>query len=374
MIYLDNAATTPVCKLAIEETRRIYEEVFFNPSATYRYGVMVKKEIALAREKIAKLLDCNPTRLYFTSCASESNNWVFNSTLKNVKQNVVISAGEHASVFECAKSYKNKGFDVRIAPLNSDGAVNVDALVSLIDENTALVSTIHASNETGVVNDLSLITSQVKEKNPKTLVHSDGVQAFLKTTISIEDVGVDFYSISGHKVGAPKGVGLLYAKKNVLPLIIGGGQEGGFRSGTENVAGIVSLGVAAEEFAKLAKESDLNIIVDTFEKFLIDELGAEIVGKSSKRTGYITCALFSGTKAEILQTMCCDDNLIVGRGSACSSKQRGNRVLQEIGISLQKIDGALRFSYSPQTTKEDLESASKILKKNVNLLRGHRIG
>ena len=126
------------------------------------------KEIALAREKIAKLLDCNPTRLYFTSCASESNNWVFNSTLKNIKQNVVISAGEHASVFECAKSYKNKGFDVRIAPLNSDGAVNVDALVSLIDENTALVSTIHASNETGVVNDLNLITSRVKEKNPKT--------------------------------------------------------------------------------------------------------------------------------------------------------------------------------------------------------------
>ncbi len=374
MIYLDNAATTPVCKLAIEETRRIYEEAFFNPSATYHHGVIAKKEISLTREKIAKLLDCNMARLYFTSCASESNNWVFAATLKNQKQNVVISAGEHASVFECAKAYKNKGFDVRIAPLNTDGTVDVDALVALVDENTALVSTIHASNETGVINDLALIVTQVKAKNPKVLVHSDGVQAFLKTSISLEDVGVDFYSVSGHKIGAPKGVGLLYSNKNIAPLIVGGGQEGGFRSGTENVAGIVSLGVAAEEFVKLKAQTDLNVIVNDFESFLIEELGAEIVGKNTNRTGFVTCALLGGVRAEILQTMCCDDDLIVGRGSACSSKQRGNRVLQEIGIPLKKIDGALRFSYSPQTTKEELDEASIVLKKNVNLLRGHRIG
>ena len=374
MIYLDNAATTPVCKPAIEETRRIYEEAFFNPSATYRQGIIAKKEISLAREKIAKILDCNPTRLYFTSCASESNNWVFAATLKNQKHNVVISAGEHASVYECAKSYKNKGFDVRIASLNSNGSVNIDSLLSLVDENTALVSVIHSSNETGVVNDLATIVSQVKAKNSKTLVHSDGVQAFLKTTISLEEVGVDFYSVSGHKIGAPKGVGLLYSKKNIPPLIVGGGQENGFRSGTENVAGIVSLGVAVEEFAKLKESSSLSAIVNDFESFLIDELGAEIVGRKTNRTGFVTCALLDGIRAEILQTMCCDDDLIVGRGSACSSKQRGNRVLQEIGIPLKKIDGALRFSYSPKTTEEELITASVILKKNVNLLRGHRIG
>ena len=277
-------------------------------------------------------------------------------------------------MYECAKSYKNKGFDVRIASLNSNGSVNIDSLLSLVDENTALVSVIHSSNETGVVNDLATIVSQVKAKNSKTLVHSDGVQAFLKTTISLEEVGVDFYSVSGHKIGAPKGVGLLYSKKNIPPLIVGGGQENGFRSGTENVAGIVSLGVAVEEFAKLKESSSLSAIVNDFESFLIDELGAEIVGRKTNRTGFVTCALLDGIRAEILQTMCCDDDLIVGRGSACSSKQRGNRVLQEIGIPLKKIDGALRFSYSPKTTEEELITASVILKKNVNLLRGHRIG
>lgn len=231
MIYLDNAATTSVCKSAIDETVKIYSELFYNPSATYRGGVECKKIISDSRQTIAGVLNCDANKIYFTSCASESNNWVFSSVIKNQKQNVVVSAGEHASVYECAKKFKSKGFDVRFAPLLKTGQVDESALLDLIDENTVLVSVVHVSNETGVVNDIASICAKVKEKNSKTLFHSDGVQAFLKISTDLEELGVDFYSISGHKVGAPKGVGLLFAKKNILPFIVGGGQESGLRSG-----------------------------------------------------------------------------------------------------------------------------------------------
>lgn len=376
MIYLDNAATTKVYDSAINATVKVLSEDFFNPSATYSCGLASKNLILDAKSVLAKRLNCATKEVYFTSCATESNNWVISHALRNKKFNLVISAGEHASVYECAKSYKSKGFDVRIAPLLSDGRVDQASLLSLIDENTSLVSVIHASNETGVINDLSSISKAVKVKNPKTLLHSDGVQAFAKISNDVKTLGVDFYSISGHKIGAPKGVGALFVSSKVSfsPFIYGGGQENGMRSGTENVAGIVALSKALAEFESRYDEKRTNLTFDLLQRELSSIDGLSIISIDAPRTNFVCCFTVLGTKAEIIQTMCADKGVIIGRGSACSSKHSGNRVLAEMKIPQKQIDGALRLSINPDTTIEEIKTAITIIKESIDKLRGHKIG
>ena len=176
MIFLDNASTTKVYDKAIDIMDKIYREDYFNPSATYKGGREALSYITKARETIAMHLGVKKDEIYFTSCATESNNWVLNNAFKNKKGNIIVSCGEHACVYETAKNLASKGLDVRFAPLNEDGTVNVSELIKLIDDKTNLVSIIHVSNETGVINDLSTISKKVKLKNPKTLIHSDGVK------------------------------------------------------------------------------------------------------------------------------------------------------------------------------------------------------
>lgn len=377
MIYLDNAATMPVCPEAIEVTVQTYSTDYFNPSSTYGAGISVKKKIEDARSYLATRLGCSSGELYFTSGATEANNWALNSGFKNKKSgNIVISGGEHACIFECAKALKAAGLDVRISALNADGTVDMDNLVSLVDEKTCLVSVIHASNETGVINDLASVSRAVKTKNPRVIVHSDGVQAFLKTDNCVSRLGVDMYTASGHKIGAPKGVGFLYvsSKVNVKPFVYGGGQEKGMRSGTENVAGILSFAKAAEAFLLNVKQNDAAsryaYAVDAI-KQIPDTI---ILGESAQKSEYIIAFSPQNVKAEIIQTMCFDDGLAIGRGSACSSKKSGNRVLSEMGIHQKVVDGALRLSFSQRTTVSEVESAIAILAKNIDKLRGNKIG
>ncbi len=376
VIYLDNAATTRVFDDAIKAMESVYSIDFYNPSSTYKNGISVKNLINDARTTIAKKLNCLPTEIYFTSGATESNNWAITCGFKNKKGNVVVSSGEHACVYECVKNIKNSGVDVRFAKLLPDGRVNVEHLLSLIDENTSIVSVIHASNETGAVNDLGYISAKVKSKNPKVIVHSDGVQAYLKVNNNVKALGVDMYSISGHKIGAPKGVGVLYlsSKIKIRPLIFGGGQESGMRSGTENVAGIAALAIASEEYSKLQSSIDVNAL----RKFTINKLkeipGVTILSEECETNNHIIAFCVENTKAEIIQTMCCDDGLIIGRGSACSSHHSGNRVLSEMGLKQKSIDGALRLSLSPTTTEDEIINGIEILRKNIDKLRGHKIG
>lgn len=376
MIYLDNAATTRVSDAAVDAMVRTAKEDFYNPSATYKSGIEAKKALSLARKAIADTFGCAEKEIFFTSCATESNNWVLNCAMKSKKSNFIISAGEHASVYECAQAQKNKGYELRIAPLTSNGTVDTEKLLALIDENTALVSVIHASNETGVVNDIAAIARAVKSKNPKTLVHSDGVQAFLKCSNSVRTLGVDFYSVSGHKIGAPKGIGALFvsSKCNISPYIVGGGQENGMRSGTENTTGIAALSAAIADFKSTTSLQSIRQLSDEMEQLLLTVDGVQIVGADTARSGFITCFTVEGCKAEIIQTLCSDDGVIIGRGSACSSKRAGNRVLSEMKIPQSRIDGALRISYSGSNTSDEIKSAFEIIKNNINKMRGKRIG
>ena len=376
MIYFDNASTTPVSKTVVNEISSMYLDEYFNPSATYEGGRKVGKKIEEARENIAKTLACTKEEIYFTSCATESNNWVINNAVKNKKGNIIISCGEHACVYETAKNLESKGLDVRYAPLNEDGSVNEAELLKLVDDKTNLVSIIHASNETGVINDVGKLAFLVKKKNPRALFHSDGVQAYLKTPINLRALGIDFYSISGHKVGAPKGIGLLYvnSKNKIAPYIYGGGQEKGMRSGTENVGGIIGLSEATKEFLSVYDKNSVENNYDYLINALKNIPNVKIIGNTTNNTKLILCVSLSGVRAETVQSLMSDNGIYIGRGSACSSKHGGNRVLSAMKVSNEDIDGAIRLSLSPKTQKEEIDEVVDTLKIITEKLRGHTIG
>lgn len=377
MIYLDNAATTPVYIDAAKAAEQVYLDVFYNPSSTYPGGIAAKKLINEARKTVASALNCSPNAIYFTSCATEANNWALNCGLKNKKGNIVIGLGEHACVYECAKALKSSGLDVRFVPLDTDGRVTPEALKATMDENTGLVSIMHVSNETGVINDIASLSELAKTIAPRCVFHSDGVQAYLKTDNDIQRNGVDMYSLSGHKIGAPKGIGALYVspKLNIRPFIYGGGQENGMRSGTENVAGIVALGVATEVYRARYDAQKVKANRETLINGLRSVPDVKIIAENAPNTGLIVAFTALNTKAEIVQTLCAESGVIIGRGSACSSKHSGNRVLSAMGLPQKEIDGALRIGLSPDTTTPgEIETAIETIRTSVERLRGGRIG
>ena len=361
MIYLDNAATTRVFDCAINAAVDKMREKYYNPNATYKSGVGAREEIELARSSIADRVGAKPNELVFTSCATESNNWVLTCGPKNKKGNIVISAGEHSSVYEPAVRLKNQGCDVRIAPLDKSGAVNEDALLSLTDENTALVSCIHVSNETGVINDIKKLADAVKQKAPRAYFHSDGVQGLIKTDIPIRDTGVDFYSASAHKLGAPKGIGLLYIKEgiNIAPYMCGGGQEHGLRSGTQNTPYISAFAAAVNGFCKSADINAIHALRNDLCSFFTAH-GCRIIGDGAN-SGFILCVCIPGAKAEIVQNIAHDNGVIIGKGAACSGSKRGNRVLEAMGVAPKDVECCVRLSFFSDTNEKDAFTAANVI-------------
>ncbi|MDE7406753.1 MAG: cysteine desulfurase [Clostridiales bacterium] len=360
MIYLDNAATTKVFDSAVSAAETAMLTDYFNPNATYKSAVAVNNSIEKARSVIAGAVGANSDELIFTSGATESNNWVFNCGIKNHKGNIVITAGEHSSVYEVAMQLKSRGKDVRIAPLKHDGTVDEQALLRLVDDNTALVSIIHVSNETGVVNPVKSIAAAVRQKSPNALIHSDGVQAILKSGLPINGLGVDYYTASAHKIGAPKGIGFLYMRRglNMSPYIFGGGQEHGMRSGTQNTPFIAAFAAAVQEYAKRNRD-DIPSLRDELCKYLTDRGFAEV--GCGQNSGYILCLCAPKYKAEILQNIVHDKGVIIGKGAACSGSKRGNRVLSAMGVKSDEIERCIRLSLFVDTTREDAFTAAKII-------------
>ncbi|MCH5165242.1 MAG: cysteine desulfurase [Clostridiales bacterium] len=374
MIYLDNAATMRVFDCAICAAENVMRNEYFNPNATYKSGVAAHEKIEAARRVIASAMGVFPDELVFTSCATEANNWVFNSGIKNKKGNIVISAGEHSSVYEPAMQLKSKGADVRIAPLRKDGTVDEKALYGIIDNNTALVSVIHVSNETGVINPIKSISENIKKLAPRALIHSDGVQGFLKTNDTVSSLGVDFYSASAHKIGAPKGIGLLFIKRelNIAPLIYGGGQERGLRSGTQNTPYIEAFASAVQEFSRLCESSNIQSIRNELCECFTAQ-GYRIIGNGNN-SGYILCVCVPGVKAEILQNIAHDDGVIIGKGAACSGTKRGNRVLSAVGLDQKSIESCIRISFAVDTSKSDVNNAAKIIIQAAERIRSEHVG
>ena len=364
MIYLDNAATTKPSVEAFDRARAYVTEKFYNPSALYNEGYALQSELKQARSALlSKVADETAFELVFTSCGSESDNQAIFSFAR--RGNAVTSVGEHSAILAPFAELKNRGIaETRYAPLEKDGRVNVETLLSLIDEKTSFVSVMHVNNEIGAINDINAIAKLVKQKNPRVIFHSDGVQAYGKIPYKLAKE-VDLYSVSAHKIGGLKGVGALIKRKSlVLPAYIyGGGQEAGKRSGTENVFGIKHFEFAANEKFATIKEDFARI--KTYRELLWELLDKEVFNRLSSETAtpYILSVSAFGLRGEILLHMANDKGLIVGTGSACSSnaKTRYSKVVLACGYDEKTADGVLRLSFAPQTTEEEIRQAAVIL-------------
>ncbi len=369
MIYLDNAATTRPLQEAVEAAEIFLTERYFNPSALYGGGVAVQKEIAAAREEIlSRIADAGHFSLIFTSGGTEADNQAIFCGGK--RGNVVTTAGEHAAVYQSCLALKNRGVEPRFAPLRPDGSVDEEALLRLVDEKTSLVSVVHVNNETGAVNDIFRLARQVKEKNPRCLFHSDGVQAFGKISVRLTEE-IDLYSVSAHKIGGVKGTGALIFRKNLAlsPYLYGGGQEGNLRSGTENVFGIAAFGAAARVRFGSLRETGEQIL--RLRELLFDALDPALYTRLSPREGspFLLSVSAAGLRGEVLQRLLEGEGVIVGTGSACSSKHPFSRVIQACGYRNDILQGVLRVSFSPDTTQEEAKAAAERMNEAASRLK-----
>lgn len=366
MIYLDNAATTrPVDMVLDGAVSEMKAQGFYNPSALYKSAMAVKSKIENVRKDILRFFPLGYDLVY-TSGGTEGDNLALFSCVN--RGNVVSTAGEHSAVYNCINQIKQNGVEGRFAKLNKDGSVDVDNLLSLVDEKTTLVSVVHVNNETGAINDINHIAKLVKQKNSKVIFHSDGVQAFLKIPHKITSF-VDLYTISAHKICALKGTGALIYKKGVhiKSMIFGGGQEKNIRSGTENTFGIYAMGIAVKLFSNVEENYDKAIFLRNLFIDRISKHATIISGENS--SPYIISISIPGVKAEIMQRVLEDSGIVVGTGSACSSKLGTSRIISNLGIDKKTAEGVLRISLIYTTTKEEVETGAEAIIECANQLR-----
>ena len=374
MIFLDNASTTKICdaakKIMIEEA-----DNYFNASASYSVALENKKKIDNAKKDICNCLHVDyKENLVFTASATEANNLAVFGSAKKGDEQYLFSSGEHLCVYNCAEELKNRGYNVKFIPLTSEGVIDFDALKQLLESPTVFVSCIHVSNETGAINDVEKIGELVKSKWKNAIFHCDGVQAFGKIDVNLSRMkNIDLYTISAHKIGGPKGIGALFVrnKAKLKPYVFGGGQEFGLRSGTENLQSILAFAAAStEKFKNLQKNYDfVSNLCETFKNEIKKYNDNRITINSVNASPYIVSISFAGVKGETLVRMCDDDGLLVGKGSACSSKKAAlNRILLAMNKNRQDIEGALRVSFSINNTIDEVISAAKILVDNYHRL------
>lgn len=363
MLYFDNAATTKISKASLEEYVKS-SECFFNPSSLYGESAKAKGLIEESRNYILKQLKGKPkSTLIFTGSATESNNAVLNAHITRKDKKYIFSAGEHSSIYETAKKYQENGYNIVFVPLNKNGSVNVDALLNELDNSVALVSIIYVSNETGAINDIKDITTQVKEFNKNIIVHTDAVQALGKVEINLKDLGVDYLTISAHKINGPKGIGALYiAEPNKFkPLIFGGGQEMNLRSGTENLPAICAFKKAIEDIKIKDYSKHKQAILNNLK-------GDYILVSDDESVDNIISICFKCVRGETILHMLESKGYLVGTGSACNSKAGHNRVLSSI-VSNDYIEGAIRISFGSDIEIDDCVNLGRELTESVKLYR-----
>lgn len=372
MYYLDNAATTRVSDEVFDVVKKYQCEQYYNPSSLYLNSVNVRKDIEKARQDILEILGASKYKLFFTSCATESTNTVFNSLYFKAGDKVIVSAGEHPSVYNSAMKLKNKGVIVEVVKLTKDGQVDVYDLENKVDDKVKLVCVMLVSNETGAINDIYSIARIVKAKNKNALILCDGVQGFGKIKICLDNLNVDYFVLSGHKIHAPKGIGALVVKKDagINPLLVGGGQENGLRSGTENVSGIMGLHKAAQIANKNLDDNYkkvLNIKKEVINQLLKANLGIVINGE--KASPYVLSISIPSIRGEVLLHMLEEDDVLVATGSACSSKNSDNRILSAMGKTKEEVLGNIRISFNA-IDDYDVQYICRAIIKRITELKG----
>ena len=351
MFYLDNAATTKMFEDVLEETKKYLVQDFYNPSAVYLSSVEIKRDVEKARKITIDALGAIDSSLIFTGSATEANNMVVfsNSNLRNKK--FVFGMGEHPSVFECAKELEKKGCRVEYIPLSKSGEVDLDAFKKIIETgDVGFISIQHVSNETGAINPIKKLVKLARKFNKDVLFHSDGVQAFMKFDYNVADLDVDFYTISAHKIYGPKGVGALYVKKGVKlnPLIFGGGQENGLRSGTENVFGIISFAKCVQKGLK-DREENYQKVLKIRDDFLLNlkKNNIDYVINGNGVPHIMSICFCDKVRGETLVHALEKRDVYISTGSACSSTKHLNRTLESMGVNKNQILCSNRISFSP---------------------------
>lgn len=375
-VYLDNSATTPIKGDVLKEMLPFLTEHFGNASSLYTPGLVARRALDEAREKVAALINAKANEVYFTGCGSESDNWVLKgvaSSLKSKGNHIITTVTEHPAMLRTCEYLEKNGYEVTYLGIDDQGRLNPAELEAAIKDTTILVSIMMVNNEIGTIHPIKELAAIAKKHG--VLFHTDAVQALGNVPIDVKDLGVDFLSMSAHKIYGPKGVGGLYIRRGAKlgTLIFGGGQESGKRAGTENVAGIVGFGKAAE----LALNSlDEHIKHSTeIRNYLAEKLTAEIPdviinGSMDNRHPGNLNVTFKYIEGEsiLIQLDAC--GICISTGSACSSKSlKPSHVLSALGVPVELIHGTVRFSVGDFTTKEDIDYTVECTKKVVAWLR-----
>lgn len=366
MIYLDNAATTKVCKIGTESALYAMSECFGNPSSLHGLGLDAEKLINFSKGEIANAIGCTQDEIVFTSGATESNNMAIMGLAKSYgkrKKKVVVTSVEHPSVSEPFEALKALGFEVVTVSPDSNGEITEDMLIDAVDENTCLISAMLVNNETGYILPVAKAFKEIKLSYPECMTHCDAVQGFMKLPIKAKNLFADAISFSGHKIYAPKGVGGLYIKKGVrvAPLLVGGGQQKNLRSGTESVPLIYSLGKTVESLSKNIEERFDHVKkINDYARLELSKLDGVIINSCESASPYILSISVLGYRSETLLHFLEKYDIYVSSGSACSRGKKSS-VLSEFKISDKAIDSTLRLSFSNDSKTDDIDTLIKAL-------------
>ena len=364
MIYLDNSATTRTMGVAAEAAKKYMTEEFFNPAAAYSPAVREERAVNGARKTIGSAINAGPDEIIFTSGGTESNNMAILGSLKAMRGRgrIIVGSTEHPSVYEVYKSLACQ-YDVVEAPVDNTGMIDLKRLESLITPDTRLVSVMQVNNEVGAVNDAEAIRRILRRRSPEALLHVDGVQGFLKVPFDAKNC--DLYSISGHKIHAPKGIGALYIRAGLKlkPFIVGGSQESGMRAGTEAMPQIAAFGAASEIAYAGMKENIARM--SALRERAVSRLERDIpelrVISSADSAPHILSISLPGWRSEVLMNFLEARGVYVSRSSACKKGGRSH-VLETVGLDAKTIDGAIRVGLSRLTTEEDIDALCDALR------------
>ncbi|MBE7041593.1 MAG: cysteine desulfurase [Ruminococcaceae bacterium] len=377
MIYLDNSATTRPFDAVIALMAEMQQNNFGNPSSLHRAGILAERAMIQARNQVLSCLGGQDGNFVFTAGGTEANNLaILGTMLSRIRRTprIITSEIEHPSVMEVVLYLKSLGADCQFVRVDQNGQVDKEHFAELLTENTALVSVMSVNNETGATQDIATLCRMAKQKNPDVLFHTDAVQALGKIPLNVKETGVDLLSVSSHKINGPKGAGGLYIRRgvHVKPVLFGGGQENGLRSGTQNTPAICGFGLASElTMASMAeKTAEMARLRTKLSEGLSKIPGCQVVSVENPAP-HIVCATFPGLKSETLLHTLEMREIYVSSGSACSSnKPQLSPTLLAMGKSRKEIEGAIRFSLGHNTTEADIEAALSAAREESELLLG----
>ncbi len=374
-IYFDNSATTAPYGEVSAAVFDTMSNNYGNPSSLHKLGIEAERAVKTAKERVASALKASPAEILFTSGGTESDNIaIMGAAAASRGKHIITTPLEHPAVMNTLSEMENRGYKIDYAPVDSKGRVILEEYRRLIRPDTFLVTAMIVNNEIGTVEPVAEMCKILKRANPRALFHTDAVQGFGKIPVTADGTGADMISLSSHKIHGPKGMGALYIRRGtgIKPIMFGGGQQGGMRSGTETVPGIVGFGLAAKMATTdlSSKAERMTVLRKRLEKGIVNALDNVRVNTPENAAPHILNISFGGVKSEVLLHSLEMQNIFVSSGSACSShKKEPSYVLTEIGVPRKMIDGSIRFSLSEFSTEEQVDAVIDAVSKIVPRLR-----